>query len=335
MTLSIGVPSLRASGGNALSAPRAPRAGRALKPRAKRGARASGPCKNKPSPAPAVKCFLGHVITGGMLQKKKMAIDTFEHDKHQFVKVAPRENWLCQIASGKSRGYAPLARTTLPGTLSELQAQAVGGASTPMPTPARAPAQPDIASPMTFLGLDALDGPGSVSPVAPHSRSGRPTGRARASDAPAEKRPKPLDPKIVVLSLPEALQRGGKDSVRVLTRPRGGHCMKKGVYLHVEDVPWCVELVADQVKGGGVYYEPPATELQQPFYSIRDRAWVARSRNPAGERKRRYFTVPRYLQLPDGRKRPLGNEEFKQQQGELLLQAKQWQEDIAEGVQDE
>ena len=295
---------------------------------AKRG-RSSGAKTRRPKGSAApVTCTMGHVLAGGCLSPSTaMALNTVKQDGKDWVKATNREAWLCIAASGKGRGQNPLSRTTLLSDLKELMTAALPREGSP-----RAPAR----DPMMALGLDdpmmalGLDGPVVYSAIrrkcvptaGPKARAkGKAKGKAKADPCVSRK---------VTLSLPGHIRgSNGPEKVDVLTRPNGRSELLKGIYIEVSAVPWLVETLAAQVRRGGVSFTPAAASIRKPWFSVRDRAWVARAKaEGAGEPAKRYFTVPRFIELPNGKRRSLTLEEFQREQAAMLLKAEQWQREV-------
>ena len=332
-----------------------------------RGSRAKGATKEKSGGKKPVVCSKAYVVTGGCL-KQGHIIPSVEFDGEHFVKATPSENWLCKAASGKCRSLAPLSRTQVISELRDLLAKGdqihapagspggvgaadcmsglgldddMAGLGLDHCVKASVPAL-GMSGGMDNLGLDGPAIPSSSAPAGtkPDKAGGSTRGRCmshlllgqKARKQAAKKGKHNVPPRVLTVALPLQLQRAGVTSIRLLTRPPRGANLKTGVLIATEAVPWLVEQVSHEVTSGGVHFQPKETALAKPHFSFRDKAWVARSKNPAGQVERRYFTVSAVVDLQDGRKRPASVKELQQRKDAAFDDATQWQEDWASGL---
>ena len=123
--------------------------------------------------------------------------------------------------------------------------------------------------------------------------------------------------------------------VQVLSRQPSGRALCKGhVMLGVGDVPWLVETLSEQVKSGGVSFQPPESKLQKPFWGDRDHAWICRAVKPDGSVVRKQFPAKVSTVTPTGEKRMLTPAEAANDIAGKLQDAEQWQNDVREGLDD-
>ena len=284
------------------------------KPRKKTASKKSHkPVAKKPPALRQPECIQGYGVVGGFL-KKPQFIEVDYVQQEPFVKLAHSEGWLCSAAAAKGRGHRPLARTTLLQDLIQLRDELLDD------KPLRASEVKPIFDPMADLGLDD-DDPMELPPL-------RTKGKKNQGKTPA---------RVICfldIPLPERLQTGGIVEVRVLTHPpRKGSRTKGVVHIHVKDVPWAIQAMAEQVRNGGVEYTPPESTLRRPFYHHRDHAWVCRARTPGGTVKRRSMTVPLFEESPEKMRRPLRSGEFKMAREAALREIEYWRECVELGTE--
>ena len=179
---------------------------------------------------------------------------------------------------------------------------------------------------MAALGLD--DEPDMVELDAAGA-DGAPRRRRATPKKPA--RPKPS---IVTLALPAQLAAPGTDQVRVLSAPPKGRTAN-APWLHVGDLAWLVDTLANQVHNGGVDFVPSPSSLRKPFYSERDRAWICRAKTPAGDLLRKTLTIPLFDRdgaTSSGPRRPLTSAEFNDMKQSKLQEILNWQEAVEAGI---
>ena len=276
------------------------------------------PAKNKPSgPAQLKPVALQSalVLKGGHL-RKPMTMDTFTFEGQAFVKLTKREAWLCQVAAGKARGLDPLSRTTL---MDDLAASLRSGSRADASASAPAAAKAD---PMRALGLDeAVTDEAMLTGL-------RYVGK---------KKPKAAKPQIVKVAPPASASRvsGGPSQVSLLTRAPGGAALRQGVLLHVDHVPWAVEVLLLQVKEGGVTFVPPESRLREPWFALGESTWRCRAMAPNGDVLRKRIKVPLVLEeVASGSKRMLTRVEYQKLKKEKLGEILAWREHVQQGFSD-
>ena len=104
--------------------------------------------------------------------------------------------------------------------------------------------------------------------------------------------------------------------------------------LAVGDVPWLVGTLSEQVKRGGVSFEPPGSKLKKPFWGDRDRAWICRAVKPDGTVVRKQFPAKISTMTHTGEKRMLTPAEAANDIATKLQDAEQWQTDVRDGLED-
>ena len=249
--------------------------------------RSSGCTKKAKKPAAGkgfrpVSCGRGFVVSGGML-RKAICVDTVDFDGQSYVKLARGESWLCHAASGKARGLNPLQRTSLISVL--LRGSTVPSeASTDSPSPSKH-SPSSSGDGMSGLGLDDdISGSGldDEKPLLQQGSVEKPLLQQGSRTS------TPRLPEVIRVPIPSHLRgadRGvqGPEAVRLLSRLPKGALGKQTVLLHVDFVPWAVRCLHDEVKSGGVMFQPEETTLTKPYFSLKDRRWMARGKAPNGD----------------------------------------------------
>lgn len=235
-------------------------------------------------------------VIGGRATKA-MFVPVIRHEGQPFVKCGKRESWLCHAVAGKALGLAPLARTKALESL----ATAVEAASADQDECASRPQVEEPVDDMDGLGLDDDE------PVKVKAKPPKKTKRI---------------PKILEVQLPVRLQRSGTQAIRVLAHAPG---CKQALALHQDHLTWIIETLAHELSKGGVDFEPEESRLSEPYFAVRDRAWVARARGPGGQVLRKSLAVPLVVKTPSG-KRALTREEFSELKKQKLDEIKDWQE---------
>lgn len=255
------------------------------------------------------------VLKGGHL-RKAMSLDPVPFDGQQFVKLSKRESWLCQVAAGKARGLDPLSRTSL---TDDLAASLRSKTQEDEQTSAHASQKAD---PMHALGLDEA--------VTDDAR--------RASlQQKVTKQPKAKKPNIIMVKAPSYASRasGGPVQVSLLTRPPRGPPLRQGVLLHVDHIPWAVDILLHQVKQGGVDFSPPESKLREPWFALDESSWRCRAKTPSGEIVRKRIMVPLVLDnFVGGGKRVLTKAEYQKMKQEKLDEILEWRERVQQGFSD-
>ena len=282
---------------------------------------------NKAGWKPAT-CVQGYEIVGGFL-KKPVHLDVEMVANQPFAKLSKNEAWLCMAASGKARGLQPLARTDVIEKLSTMVAESAEGGDGPADsTSSRSREAPGKATGMRALGLDEEASP------APMNRRGRrsrkPTSRPKAQ--------KKGPPSVLEVELPPELATDGKLQVRCLSGPPRNR-IGGAPWLHVDDLGWLVDKLADQVINGGVSFVPSPSSLRKPFWSERDHSWICRAKAPGGKVLCKSMAVPFFEgeghitpNTSMSSRRPLTASEWKHARGQKLAEIEQWQEAVEAGL---
>ena len=182
-------------------------------------ARRSSGGKRQPRPFQAVGCRTGTLIQGGCL-KKPVYMPTVDFDGEVFVKLHPREPWLCAIVAGKATGLDPLKRTCAVQVLRLALDEAFQRECALLRLPgSTAPAgNIDNGDAMHGFGLDTIEGLPLPSVPARERKEGK------------KKKVVLPPPSRIIVPLPSVLRGAGRESVRALSRPPsgtlvGGRCL--------------------------------------------------------------------------------------------------------------
>ena len=269
---------------------------------------ASASSKRTPAARDSFKLVAGgfdqYSVAGGML-KKRVCVDSISFAGQTFLKLDKRENWLCQMVTGKSRGANPLQRTKLLDALRELAASAAS-------SPLRADA-------MDALGLDDAPRDAPVARVDAVSRT-----KAHSSL-------RLLPPDVRAGLMPTRLRGPSDHSAAVLSRAPGKPPLRQSVWLSAADLGWAVAYLHAEVQSGGVDYEPPSPDTRMPYFRHRDRCWVIRAKTPAGDIRRKTLTVP--LTVPGAAgKRALSRAEFDAERHRAASALIDWRDLVERGV---
>lgn len=275
---------------------------------------------------PAV-CVRGYSLVGGLL-KKPTHLDVEILGGEAFTKLTKNQAWLCMAASGKARGLQPLARTDVIEILASMVADAAGGGAGPaIADPAGASSsrlrEPSGTGP-SMAAFD-LDGDANKGPL-PRRRGARRANNSKAA--------RPLAQPLT-LDLPPELTTDQTSQVRCLSGPPRGRS-GNAPWLHVDDLGWLVDKLADQVRNGGVSFVPSPSSLRKPFWSERDHSWICRAKAPGGDLIRKSLAVPIFQeegleQVSRSSRRPLTESEWQHAKQKKLAEIEEWQEAVEGG----
>ena len=67
---------------------------------------------------------------------------------------------------------------------------------------------------------------------------------------------------------------------------------ERALFLRINDVPWMLERLAMEVNTEGVEHRPEEPILKQPYFSVRERAWIERAVAADGLLLRKSVAVP-------------------------------------------
>ena len=273
----------------------------------------------------APEVITGFLIQGG-LAKKPQWVPVVEFEGQQFAKLHATEPWLCHVAAGKAAGLNPLSRTSLIKHLRALMDE--------HPSLQEASAPEAFGPQLNQDAMEELDLDGTA---------GAHMGTSTRCNKKAKTNSKPRPSRVVHLVISQALRGiaiseegalapAGPDQIAVLTRPPKMALRKGQVWVAIGHVPWIVAVLYEQVRGGGVHFEPDATVLAKPYWSRRDSSWQARGKRPDGDVVRKTFKVAGTVRLGDGRKGIMAKSEFQKQKTLVYKVALQWMQDVADGT---
>ena len=276
------------------------------RPRAKRPSTGAGGWK-------PVVCTAGFLVKGGFL-KKSIAVETFNFQGTDFVKVNKNEQWVCLAASGKSRGKTPLVRTGLIEDLAQMLADTRGDQ-----LDSQSSRSWDDSAGIGGLGLD--DAPAVVAPkVAAKGTGGGKKGASKRKAPPLE---------VLRIPLPPELQAAEVEEVRCLSRCPTGR-PQHSIFLDVSAVPWLISVLKAQVDTGGVAFQPRACGLRKPWWSERDRSWICRAKAPSGDLFKKSISVPIFIEN-GATKRPITKDELDHLKTEVKAEIEEWQSRVEDG----
>ena len=305
-------------------------------PAGMRGPRRKG--KRGPVSFQSIQCTQEFVLKGGCV-RTPMFLPTVKFQEKVFVKLHIREQWLCQLIAGKSRGLDPLRRTSviqdLHVAVAAIDQDDPGQAATALAGSAAdssgisAPAgSADHGTGMLGFGLDA-------EPPAVHLGAAAPAGTVPAPQQSIKavgkisrrrkKNPAPAEPKVVEVSVPPRVQdtAGTPRTFTALTRPPGCHAGNGKCWVLKDELDWILPQLRQELVEGGVAFQPAPTRCTLHF-SIRDSAWCARAKCPLGTWQRKQFAVARCTFTQDGRRRALSQAEFVSKKHQVRQEAQDW-----------
>ena len=115
-------------------------------------------------------------------------------------------------------------------------------------------------------------------------------------------------------------------------RPAKGKFIPKGsIMVDVASVGLLIDALAEQVKSGGVDFNPPEVRGCLPFWSHRDRCWIARANAPDGTKHRTVFHV-KTAEIKDGCRRFLTLAEIDVERESAFNAAPLWQASVRDGL---
>jgi hypothetical protein len=240
-------------------------------------------------------------FVGGHL-KKPMFVPVERCGDDRFVLLSKGVDWLCHAAAVKARGLNPLSRTSL---LRDIALAADKEVKKHSPQESAG-----SAGGMQGFGLDE-----EVAPM--------------AQEKPAKKKKEKKAATVVQVELPARL-RGG-DPLRICCLV-GAVAANRGVLVNLKHLSLVVETLAAEVQAGGVTFSPDDSPTEKPYFAARDRAWVARARQPGGTVLRKQLAIPMLAESHGGQKRPLTEYEYEDQKQRKLREIQEWQEEVRRGA---
>ena len=213
----------------------------------------------------------GKLVVEGGRSRVLFVIQLKDVGGEKFALVGRRDSWVCHLAGGSHRGANPLERAEFWSVLKQKLQSALEHEDSAEPPPE---AMDDFA----------------------YDRDGE------GAEPPPKKAKKARAPAALTLRMPARAPaahpgESGRRSVRVLSDSVRYKC---GAWIHVDDIVWALDYIADEVDVGGVPLDvepetPPRPEksAEEVKFDSRSRAWEAVAVSPAGDICQQTFAVGR------------------------------------------
>jgi hypothetical protein len=269
-----------------------------------------------------VLCKQGFMVHGGLL-KKPECVELIDREDGSFIKVNKRDNWICQLAAGKSSGGNPLKRTTIIEVLLSGIDSLVGGRWSQKSSGVETLPSTIGKGVVVDIGYDDID------VDLKSSTMGRKTKTGRQTKAGVHRANKHCECVSVYLS--SAFGRDDDLPVRVLSCMPSGRSTKGSLAIHTEDLPWVLGQLRAEVLSGGVDYQPDESLMRRPYFSHRDRSWVVRAKPQSGVTQRKTFTVPLFGVDDNGIKMPFTKAAQSEVKHTMYEEAVRWKDQVESG----